>query len=372
MAGITLENLEKYYRDPSRKERVPAVRSLNLDCRDGEFLVLLGPSGCGKTSTLRLIAGLEQADAGTIRIGGRVVNDLSPRQRNIGMAFENYALYPPLTVRDNLVFPLRARSVPDAEIERRLQFVVSTLGLAGILAKRPRELSGGEQQRVSLGRCLIRDADAFLLDEPLSHLDSELRMRMRIELKRIHHRTRQTTVYVTHDQLEAMALADRIAILRDGWLQQVGTPAEIFERPANLFVAGFVGEPPMNRIEGTLESESSCLFFRPRGSSFRIPLPDRTGRDLASAPETGLVMGIRPNRLSLGTDGGGPGLATRVRVYESLGEEGILEAEAEGCTLLLLVDPDLPLRSGESIAVRLHTDSIVWFESAGGRKIFPN
>ena len=241
MAELRLEHIYKTY-----KGGVEAVKDLNLTVENGEFLALLGPSGCGKTSTLRMIVGLEEITRGEMYIGSRLVNKLEPNQRNVALAFETYALYPPLPVRENIAFCLRAKNVPPAEINKRVQHVAEMLDITDILDRKPAELGGGEKQRVSLARALVRDPDVFLMDEPLSHLDAAQRAHMRVEFKRLHAQTGRTTILVTHDQLEAVAMAERIAVMNFGVLQQVGTFEEIYNHPANEFVAGFIGEPPMN------------------------------------------------------------------------------------------------------------------------------
>lgn len=369
MASVCLRNVHKTYLDKAHRRETPAVRDLSLNCEDGEFLVLLGPSGCGKTSTLRMIAGLENINSGTVHIGDQCVNLLSPRERNIAMAFENYALYPPLNVRENLIFPLKARGCPPDEIEKKLKSIVDILELGDILDRRPGELSGGQQQRISLGRCIIRDADVYLLDEPLSHLDSELRLRTRGELKRIHALYRRTMIYVTHDQLEALALADRIAIMNDGTLQQIGAPREVFEQPVNLFVAGFIGEPPMNFIDGKVLTEDDAFYFAPKDSKIRIPLPVQQdslrGRNIASE----IVFGIRPHHLSLGREGDLPNFNARVEGYESLGEEGVLEVDVCGIPLIVLTEPDLHIKGGDEVLVSLDVSAVLLFDKESGRSL---
>ena len=246
MAEVRLENVNKIY-----KGNVHAVNDLNLTIESGEFLALLGPSGCGKTSTLRMVVGLEEISSGAIYIGGQRVNELEPKDRNVALAFETYALYPPLTIRDNIAFCLRARNIPKPEIRQRVDEVARILDITGILDRKPAELGGGQKQRVSLARALVREPDVFLLDEPLSHLDAAQRANMRSELKRLHARIGGTMILVTHDQLEALAMAERIAVMNFGLLQQVGSFDEIYNHPVNEFVAGFIGEPPMNFLPCT-------------------------------------------------------------------------------------------------------------------------
>jgi multiple sugar transport system ATP-binding protein len=283
----------------------PAVDHVDLATEEGEYLVLLGPSGCGKTTLLRMIAGLEQPTEGEIRIGGRVVNDFEPPERDIAMVFQNYALYPHMTVRDNIGFPLQMQRLRKAEIDRRVTEAARLLGIEELLKRKPRELSGGQRQRVAMGRAIVREPQAFLMDEPLSNLDAKLRVSMRAQLSRLHERLGVTTVYVTHDQVEAMTLGQRVAVLRGGVLQQCATPEVLFEHPANLFVAAFIGSPAMNLVEATV-SDGEARF-----GSCRVPLAP-------GSPLRGrIVLGVRPHDLKLGASG----IAGRVQVVERLGTE---------------------------------------------------
>jgi sn-glycerol 3-phosphate transport system ATP-binding protein len=292
-----------------------ALDELTLKVDDGEFMILVGPSGCGKTTALRIVAGLERPSSGRIAVGGRVMNDLSPRDRDIAMVFQNYALYPHMTVRRNLAFGLKQRKAPRAEIDRRVDEISGMLGLGELLRRRPAQLSGGQRQRVAMGRALVREPQVFLLDEPLSNLDAKLRVQMRAELKRLHARLGITTIYVTHDQVEAMTLGDRIAVLSEGRLQQLGGPQDVYDRPANLFVAGFIGSPPMNLLRGT------CDRGEVVAGDLRLPL----GR----VPEGDVVVGLRPE--SLGPASGGvPSMELRVEVVEPLGDEVLVHGTVEG------------------------------------------
>src|SRR6187431_1664388 len=247
MATVTFDNVNKVYGD------FHAVKDLNLEIGDGEFMVLVGPSGCGKTTSLRMIAGLEEISSGTLRIGDRVVNDVAPKDRDIAMVFQSYALYPHMSVRDNMAFGLKLRKVPKADIEKRVNDAAGILNLEKLLDRKPKELSGGQRQRVALGRAIVREPAVFLMDEPLSNLDAKLRVQTRAEIARLHQRLGTTTIYVTHDQVEAMTMGDRIAVMRDGVLQQIGTPQELYDHPLNRFVAGFIGSPSMNFIDVTVE-----------------------------------------------------------------------------------------------------------------------
>jgi ABC-type sugar transport system ATPase subunit len=286
-----------------------AVDELSLEIADGEFMILVGSSGCGKTTALRMIAGLEKPTSGAIRIGERVVNDVSARERDIAMVFQNYALYPHMTVARNLAYPLRQRRMPRREIDRRVREVAEMLSLEELLKRRPAQLSGGQRQRVAMGRALVREPEVFLLDEPLSNLDAKLRIQMRAELKRLHARLGITTIYVTHDQVEAMTLGDRLAVISDGKLQQLGDPQEVYDHPANVFVAGFIGSPPMNLLRGR------AVDGRVAAGDFVIERPD--------LPDGELIVGIRPEALTP-ADGAGPSLDFDVAVVEPLGNELIV------------------------------------------------
>jgi len=334
MADITIDRVEKTYAGGVR-----AVAGVSLDIHDGEFLVLVGPSGCGKTTLLRMIAGLEDISGGTISIGGRAVNDVSPADRDIAMVFQNYALYPHMTVRKNMAFGLELRKLPKAEIDRRVGDAAETLGLAAYLDRKPKELSGGQRQRVALGRAIVRQPRAFLFDEPLSNLDAKLRVQMRAELKRLHRSLRTTTVYVTHDQEEAMTLGDRVVVMKDGVIQQMGRPLDVYERPSNRFVAGFLGSPPMNFLEGRLVN--GCF----EGAGLRLPLP--------SAPAAGeVVLGLRPEHLS---DGPGERLTLKVSVVEQLGDrQDVYVTTPTGQSLVGRRDARSAIREGED--AEFHAD----------------
>src|SRR5262245_31183385 len=263
MSTVTFENVNKIYGD------FHAVKDLNLEIGDGEFMVLVGPSGCGKTTSLRMIAGLEEISSGSLRIGDRVVNDVPPKDRHIAMVFQSYPLYPHMSVRDNLAFGLKLRKVPKAEIERRVNEAAATIQLEKLLDRKPKELSGGQRQRVALGRAIVREPSVFLMDEPLSNLDAKLRVQTRAEIARLHQRLKTTVVYVTHDQVEAMTMGQRIAVMSEGLLQQVGTPQDLYDNPKNRFVAGFIGSPAMNFVEIPVSGPTSEL----RTGGFTFPLP---------------------------------------------------------------------------------------------------
>ena len=311
MARVAFQDVTKVY-----PGAVVAVQGLSLEAADGEFLILVGPSGCGKTTALRMVAGLERITDGTITIGDRVVNDVPPKDRDIAMVFQNYALYPHMTVAKNLAFGLRQRRTSREDVRRRVDEVSRMLGLEQLLQRRPGQLSGGQRQRVAMGRALVREPDVFLLDEPLSNLDAKLRVQMRSELKRLQGRLGVTTIYVTHDQVEAITLGERIAVLSDGVLQQVGKPQDVYDHPDNVFVASFIGSPPMNLLKG-------------RAMSGRVAVGDLEF-DHAQAPDGDVLVGIRPEGLRpVGQGHSGPGFEVHVEVVEPLGDEVLVHGSVE-------------------------------------------
>ncbi len=361
MAELRLEHIYKTY-----KGGVEAVKDLNLIVRDGEFLALLGPSGCGKTSTLRMIVGLEEITRGEMYIGDRLVNKLEPNLRNVALAFETYALYPPLSVFDNIAFCLRARSIPKPEINQRVKQVADMLDITDILDRKPAELGGGQKQRISLARALVRDPDVFLMDEPLSHLDAAQRSHMRVELKRLHAQTGRTTILVTHDQLEAVAMAERIAVMNFGVLQQVGTFDEIYNHPVNEFVAGFIGEPPMNFLPAVPVREDGQLLLAAADASFRIPVPQGLQARLDRSGASQVDLGIRPIHLEVVEQAGNSldAIDATVSTFESLGEEGQLAATVGGSTVLAVTSPLLRLARKDPVKLRLRPDRIHLFDTA--------
>jgi multiple sugar transport system ATP-binding protein len=360
MAELRLEHVDKVY-----KGGVEAVKDLNLTVADGEFLALLGPSGCGKTSTLRMIVGLEEITRGEIFIGDRLVNSLDPNQRNVALAFETYALYPPLSIWDNIAFCLRARGIPRSEIKQRVGEVAKMLDITDILARKPSELGGGQKQRVSLARALVRDPAVFLMDEPLSHLDADLRSHMRTELKRLHAQMGRTTILVTHDQLEAVAMAQRIAVMNFGVLQQVGTFNDIYFHPVNEFVAGFIGEPPMNFLASKPVSKGNTMLLVAEDGSFRIKLPDALRTRVLNAKAQKVDIGIRPIHIDVVEElGDGDSVMTgKVVTYESLGEEGQIAATVGDASVLVVTSPTLRLERGQSVTLRLHPERINLFDA---------
>src|SRR5213592_2465357 len=293
MAQVVMRGLNKMY------DEVHAVKDVNLQIRDKEFMVLVGPSGCGKTTTLRMVAGLETITSGDVLIGDKVINHLPPMDRDIAMVFQNYALYPHMSVYDNMAFGLKMRKFAKPDIAKRVQEAAEILGIQGLLGRKPRQLSGGQRQRVALGRAIVRHPQVFLFDEPLSNLDAKLRVQMRVELKKLHLRLGTTAIYVTHDQVEAMTLGDRVVVMKDGWVQQVGEPLELYNDPANRFVAGFLGSPAMNFAAVTVSEANGSLIAENAG--LRIKLPDEIAQRLRGQKSRDVTLGIRPEDLTAAT-----------------------------------------------------------------------
>ena len=356
MAKVILDQVSKTY-----PGGVQAVFPMDLEIAHGEFVVLVGPSGCGKSTTLRMVAGLEDITGGTISIGDRVVNDVEPRDRNIAMVFQSYALYPHMTVRDNMAFGLRMRRMTRAEITRRVDEAAAILGIGELLDRKPRALSGGQRQRVALGRALVRDPEVFLFDEPLSNLDAKMRVQMRTEIARIHHRLGATMIYVTHDQTEAMTLGQRIVVMKDGLVQQVAAPLELYERPVNAFVAGFIGSPAMNFLPGRLVRQDG-LFFRAEGADTPLPLP------AGFTPPPGVldqnvVLGVRPEHLAVAADRQ-TAFPAAVQVVEALGNESLLYFELAGRPLVARAAGNVAPAIGATLDLALQPGHVHFF--AGG------
>ena len=362
MAKLTLENLTKKFGNTT------AVDDLNLTVDDKEFIVFVGPSGCGKTTTLRMIAGLESVTDGKIFIGDTLVNDLHPGDRNIAMVFQNYALYPHMTVLENLGFGLKLKKTHSATIESETKRVASLVGIEKLLDRLPKQLSGGERQRVALGRALIRHPQAFLFDEPLSNLDAKLRLSMRGELIRLHRQFETTTVYVTHDQIEAMTLGDRVVVMRDGRIQQVGRPSEIFRKPANIFVAGFVGSPPINIIDAKIESSESSLWVT--ANDFRLQIPAAYQSRYENYIGRNVIFGIRPGDLKASKNVGvEDGLKVTVEVVEFVGHEVILEVARAGLKIVVIEDSYGNFRAGEEVMINFDMDKMYLFNADTGQFI---
>jgi multiple sugar transport system ATP-binding protein len=350
MAEVEIRALRKSYGS------VAVVHGVDVDIADGQFVVLVGPSGCGKSTLLRMIAGLEGITGGTIRIGGRVVNNLPPAERDIAMVFQNYALYPHKTVAANMGFPLRMKGMAKPEIEARVAKAAAILGLEPYLARYPRELSGGQRQRVAMGRAIVRDPQVFLFDEPLSNLDAKLRVQMRSEIRELHQRLGTTTVYVTHDQIEAMTMADRIVVMRDGHIAQVGAPLEVYDRPANVFVAGFIGSPAMNLLPATVAGGGEVEV-----GGTRLAAPEVAGL----APGTAVTYGVRPEHLDLADTG----LAARVAVVEPTGSETHLVLHMEGRDLVAVLRDRLAIRPGDTVRLAPRAGLHHVFDATSGVRI---
>ena len=373
MAEVILTGVNKWY-----DAHVHAVKDVNLHAQDKEFMVFVGPSGCGKTTTLRMIAGLEEISSGEIRIGQRIVNDLPPMDRDIAMVFQNYALYPHMTVRANIGFPLETQRLPKSERERRIAEAATLLGLEGLLDRKPRALSGGQRQRVAMGRAIVRHPRCFLMDEPLSNLDAKLRVQMRAELVKLHQRLQVTTLYVTHDQVEAMTLGQRVAVLDHGIVQQVDAPNVLYDRPANLFVASFIGSPSMNFVR--VHSDGAQVSF----GSLQLPLPEAVARLLART-EGDMVLGLRPEHFSLPSGSADEAtIPVSVEITEQLGSEALVyfrvegvatetfgtesEAELSGAFVARL-DPRTRSSPGERIDLAVDVGRAHFFDPADGRSL---
>ena len=346
MATLDLADVRKSY------GAVEVIHGIDLNIQDGEFVILVGPSGCGKSTLLRMIAGLEDINGGTIRIGDRVVNDLSPKERNIAMVFQNYALYPQMTVAQNLGFSLELSGLAKPEIKEKVESAAEVLGLTPLLARKPSQLSGGQRQRVAMGRAIVRDPDVFLFDEPLSNLDANSRVQMRTEIKALHQRLETTIVYVTHDQIEAMTMADRIVVLRDGKIEQVGTPLELYERPANKFVASFLGTPPMNFLKGEVDGNSHLVIAN--GST--IPLHD--GHGLSTGRP--VVMGIRPQLVSEQQSGG---VSATVKVIEPTGADTNVTVDCAGNKMTCVLAAHFDKSVGDELKLGFDTRQASFFDA---------
>jgi len=346
-----LQNLTKSFGD------VAAVKDLTIEARDKEFLVLLGPSGCGKTTALRCIAGLETPSSGNIYIGDRLVNDLPPKDRDIAMVFQSYALYPHMSVYDNLAFPLRMRQTPKEEIDGKVKKAADILRITHLLKRRPKQLSGGEQQRVALGRAIVREPKAFLMDEPLSNLDAKLRLHMRAELKNLQDELGITTVYVTHDQAEAMTMADRIAVMNRGELLQLASPGEIYKTPSSSFVAGFMGSPPMNFVDCKLVEDQGRRFLD--AGAFRLDVSNLAGTTMQNSD---LVLGIRPEDISVQDDHVPESVQAQVYVVEPLGSEVILDLRVGENLLKTRCPPDFTPNPGDTVYVSFRKEKLHIFD----------
>ncbi|MFZ0216363.1 MAG: sn-glycerol-3-phosphate ABC transporter ATP-binding protein UgpC [Candidatus Dormiibacterota bacterium] len=352
MASVTYDHVSKHFSSDSL-----AVKDLTLDIQDTEFMVLVGPSGCGKSTALRMLAGLEEVSDGDIKIGERVVNDVPARERDIAMVFQSYALYPHMSVYDNMAFGLKMRGTPKAQIQTKVTDAAKTLGLDPYLNRKPRQLSGGQRQRVALGRAIVRNPQVFLLDEPLSNLDAQLRVETRVNLQKLHRELSTTFIYVTHDQVEAMTMGDRIAVLREGVLQQVAPPREIYDHPANVYVAGFIGSPKMNFIPVTVSGSEA------KASGFDISLPSAPGI------EKGLI-GIRPEDLTNELREGRPQVDLRVDVVEVLGSDQYLYGRIGGDDVISRVEPQFKVAAGDLVKVAINTPQMHLFDTETEAALF--
>ncbi|MDE5447174.1 sn-glycerol-3-phosphate ABC transporter ATP-binding protein UgpC [Bradyrhizobium sp. CSA207] len=363
MADVALRKVVKRYDD------VEAVRGIDLDISDHEFIVLVGPSGCGKSTTLRMIAGLEDITDGDIMIGGDVVNDVPPKDRDIAMVFQNYALYPHMTVAENMSFGLRLKHYPKAEIKARVTEAARLLDITDLIDRKPKQLSGGQRQRVAMGRAIVRNPKVFLFDEPLSNLDAKLRVQMRIEIKKVHQKVRTTTVYVTHDQVEAMTLADRVVVMNKGRIEQIGTPNELYHKPATRFVAGFIGSPAMNFIPCRLEDAGGKLNIR-LTDRISFPLPPARAARYDALPRTeNLLLGIRPEHLTESHSHLEPGVETFdtvLDVTEPMGMETLVYFGLEGTPVCGRVDPNAGAKDGAPMRLAVDLNNMHLLNEATG------
>jgi multiple sugar transport system ATP-binding protein len=383
MATVDLEHINKMYPNGFH-----AVRDLNLDVRDGEFMVLVGPSGCGKTTALRMVAGLEEISSGELRIAGKVVNDVSPKDRDIAMVFQNYALYPHMTVAENIGFALKMRKLPKDQVAAKVKETAEILGLSEWLGRKPGQLSGGQRQRVAMGRAIVREPSVFLMDEPLSNLDAKLRVQMRAEVQRIQRRINVATMYVTHDQVEAMTMGDRVAVMRSGLLQQVDHPQVLYNRPDNLFVAAFIGSPAMNLYDASISEGVRSL--RLGSQEIELPQSVRAARPgLAAYADKKVVVGLRPEHLPAANGAPGPTMVGNVDLVEALGAElmvhftidarrvraeGTTSADEEAVTEagegVARVDPASPVKVGERATFAIKTEGMQFFDPGTGEAIW--
>ncbi len=355
MANVLLQDVHKIY-----PGNVPAVKDFNLEIKDGEFLVLVGPSGCGKSTTLRMIAGLEEISKGIIKIGDRVVNDIPPKDRDIAMVFQNYALYPHMSVYDNMAFGLKLRHFKKSEIEKRVGEAAEILGITELLARKPKALSGGQRQRVAVGRAIVRHPSAFLFDEPLSNLDAKMRVQMRVEINRLHSQLETTMIYVTHDQAEAMTMGDRIVVMKDGLIQQAAEPMDLYDNPVNRFVAGFIGTPPMNFFEGVIRKNGQLLFD---GGSFKVVIPDEWRGKLESHIDRKITFGVRPEDFADNVaNPAGAVIKATVEVTEPMGSETYWYLKSGEHSFIARVDAHRRAVVGDGVELRCDLKKAHFFD----------
>jgi multiple sugar transport system ATP-binding protein len=353
MASVEIREVRKAFGSTG------VIHGVNISIRDGEFVVLVGPSGCGKSTLLRMIAGLENITAGEIRIGERVVNNLAPKERDVAMVFQNYALYPHMTVAANMAFSMKLRGAPKSEIDERVKRAATILGLSQLLERFPRQLSGGQRQRVAMGRAIVRDPQVFLFDEPLSNLDAKLRVQMRTEIKELHQRLKTTTIYVTHDQIEAMTMADKIVVMHDGRVEQIGAPLELYDRPDNLFVAGFIGSPAMNMLKGGISANGAAAFEAPAGLKFFL------NNAPAGSDGQPAVYGVRPEHFSLSDDG----VDAVVQVVEPTGSELQVVAKLGNDEIIAVFRERHRFKPGDKIRLKPDPRLIHLFDETTGKRL---
>ncbi len=353
MATVEFVNVRKSF------GATPIIKGVDVEIADGEFVILVGPSGCGKSTLLRMLAGLENITAGEIRIGGQVVNRMPPKERDIAMVFQNYALYPHMTVAENMGFSLLMSGIPKSEIESKVKPAAEILGLTNLLSRYPRQLSGGQRQRVAMGRAIVRNPQVFLFDEPLSNLDAKLRVQMRVEIKELHQRLKTTTVYVTHDQMEAMTMADKIVVMHDGIVEQIGAPLDLYDRPNNLFVAGFIGSPAMNMIEGTISPSDLKVFLTADGTALPLATP------VDAVKGRTLVYGLRPEHVRFDPNG----IPATVVVTEPTGAETLVIARLGASNLTLVFHERIHVNPGDTLRIAINEAAVHVFDKETGQRL---
>lgn len=376
MATVTLSKLDKTY-SAGKKDQFRAVKGIDLEIRDKEFMVLVGPSGCGKSTTLRMIAGLEDISGGTLQIGDRIVNDVQPKDRGIAMVFQNYALYPHMTLFDNMAFGLKLKKVPREEIKRRVDNAAEILGLTAMLDRKPKALSGGQRQRVAVGRAIVRDPEVFLFDEPLSNLDAKMRVQMRAEISKLHTRLNATMIYVTHDQVEAMTMGDRICVMKDGHIMQVDEPLNIYHKPANIFTAGFIGSPPMNFFHGTISLQDHLTIFETQGDAnarLSLTLGGRLEGPAKESSGKPVVFGIRPESMEVSNTESGQSIRARVEHAEPMGAETMLYLSTDSNdSFIAKVSGHYDYEIGAHLHLTLNMDEAHLFDAETENSLlFPN
>lgn len=368
MVAVNLDSVYKYYGNKSDPDEIPAVDNLNLKIEDGEFVAILGPSGCGKSTTMRMIAGLEHISSGSIKFGDKEVNLLPPKDRDIAMVFENYALYPHKTVFDNIANPLKLAKVNSTEIKKRVREATTLLEIDHLLDRRPQELSGGQKQRVAIGRAIVRQPQVFLFDEPIAHLDAKLRARMRSELKHMQMDFGITSLYVTHDQLEALSMADRVAVMHEGVLQQFDAPRKIYEKPANAWVATFVGEPQMSLLEGEITNNGTDFYFNFKGND--IPLSGGIKACVEKLDRSNVILGVRPNQVSVTGNESVASFQAEVYSRQLLGGEILLEVDVDGIKVRSKAPLETPFQVGEKCFVTIEVESCNLFSYDNGNALY--